>query len=337
MKNLGICLIGAGRAGMIHANNFKNKVPGAHMEAVVDYYEEVAKKAAEELGAPKYFTDYKDILNDDAVDAVVVVAPTNLHKDIVVDCAKAGKHVFCEKPMAMNSEECQAMIDACEEAGVILQIGFMRRHDESFKAAKEQVLSGAIGDLVMVRSCTRGPSKPQEWMYDIKKSNGILAELNSHDIDTVRWFADSDIKTLNVVAGNYRCREIADKYPDYYDNVILSGEFENGVQYVIDGASYVKYGYDAQVELLGTKGVIRLGKSEGNNVVTINDESGMTRPFISTWRLLFKDAYLTEDIHFVECIQKGETPCVTGRDGLMAVKTVEMGNKAIVEKRLNSK
>ncbi|HBU13227.1 MAG TPA: oxidoreductase, partial [Clostridiales bacterium] len=158
VKELGICLIGAGRAGMIHARNFKNKVAGAHMEAVVDALPQATKAAAEELHISKYYTDYREILGDAAIHAVIVVAPTNLHRDIVVDCARAGKHVFCEKPMAMNATECEEMIAACKEAGVVLQIGFMRRHDESFKAAKAQIDAGVIGDVVMVRSCTRGPS-----------------------------------------------------------------------------------------------------------------------------------------------------------------------------------
>lgn len=198
-KEIGICLIGAGRAGMIHARNFKNKVKGAHMAAVVDVVEEAAKAAAEELGGIKYYTDYKDALKDESVDAVVVVSPTDLHEGIVVDCANAGKHIFCEKPMAMNVEECQTMIDACEKNNVKLQIGFMRRHDESFIAAKEMIDSGAIGDVVLIRSNTRGPSKPRPWMYDIKKSNGVLAELNSHDIDCVRWLAGSEMKTVYAI------------------------------------------------------------------------------------------------------------------------------------------
>ena len=111
-KKLGICLIGCGRAGMIHARNYKNKVPNAHMVACVDAVEAAAKAAAEEMGIDKYYTDYHDILNDPEVDAVVVVAPTDLHKQIVVDCAAAGKHIFCEKPMAMTVEECDEMIEA---------------------------------------------------------------------------------------------------------------------------------------------------------------------------------------------------------------------------------
>ena len=113
-RDLGICLIGCGRAGMIHARNFMNKVPGARMAAVVDVVEDVAGAAAAELGIDKWYTDYRHILDDRDIDAVVVVSPTNLHRDIVVDCANAKKHIFCEKPMAMNTRECDEMIEACK-------------------------------------------------------------------------------------------------------------------------------------------------------------------------------------------------------------------------------
>ena len=192
MENkLRVCLIGCGRAGMIHARNYKNKIDRARITAVADAFADAVEAAAKELGVSKCFTDYHDILNDPEIDAVIVVAPTNLHCEIVVDCANAGKHIFCEKPMAMTVEECDRMIAVCEKNNVKLQVGFMRRFDASFQEAKRLVEAGEIGDLVQIHSNTRGPSKPRPWMYDIKKSNGILAEVNSHDIDAVRWIAGS--------------------------------------------------------------------------------------------------------------------------------------------------
>ena len=155
-----ICLIGCGRAGMIHARNYKNKVANAAITAVVDASEDAVKTAAEELGITKYFTDYHDILHDTDIDAVVVVAPTNLHRQIVIDCANAGKHIFCEKPMAMNTQECDEMIEACEKNHVKLQIGFMRRFDSSFCEAKRLLDEGEIGELVQVHSCTRASRSP---------------------------------------------------------------------------------------------------------------------------------------------------------------------------------
>jgi myo-inositol 2-dehydrogenase / D-chiro-inositol 1-dehydrogenase len=328
-KNVGICVIGAGRAGMIHARNFANVVKGSRIVAVVDAVEKVAKDAAKELNVEKYYTDYKMILDDDSIDAVVIVSPTDLHKQIVIDCAKAKKHIFCEKPMAMNVKECEEMVKVCKANNVKFQIGFMRRHDESFVDAKEKIDSGIIGDIVSIKSCTRGPSKPRPWMYDLKKSNGILAEVNSHDIDCIRWLIGSEIKTIYAIAGNYRNKEVSEQYPDYYDSVMMSGMFQNGVKYCIDGAAFVQYGYDARVEVVGTKGVIHIGRNEKNFIQCITPEHGQQKEFITSWTKLFKDAYLEEEMHFVDCIINDKEPKVTGFDGLMAVKIVELGNKSI--------
>jgi myo-inositol 2-dehydrogenase/D-chiro-inositol 1-dehydrogenase len=333
-SKLGICLIGCGRAGMIHGRNFMNKVPGAQIVAVVDAMEDAAKAAAHELGINKWYTDYKKILNDNTIDAVVIACPTNLHRDIVVDCANAKKHIFCEKPMAMNTQECDEMIEVCEKNNVKLQIGFMRRHDPSFKEAKRLLDNGAIGDLVQIHSCTRGPSKPRQWMYDLRKSNGILAEINSHDLDSIRWFAGSEVKELYAIGGNFRNPEAAFEYPDYYDSVLMNGVFENGVQFCIDGAAYVQYGYDSKMEIIGTKGKIQVGRSEANFVKCTTPENGTSVQFIDSWMRLFADAYLAEDISFIQSILNDTEPEVTGKDGREAVRLVEMGNLSIKEKRI---
>jgi myo-inositol 2-dehydrogenase/D-chiro-inositol 1-dehydrogenase/scyllo-inositol 2-dehydrogenase (NAD+) len=300
------------------------------MAAVVDVVGDVAETAAEELGIDKWRTDYRQILDDKDIDAVVVVSPTNLHRDIVIDCASAKKHVFCEKPMAMNTRECDEMIEACRKNGVKLQIGFMRRFDESFREARRLLEAGAIGDLVQIHSCTRGPSKPRPWMYDLKKSNGILAEVNSHDIDSIRWFAGSEIRELYAVAGNFRNPEAKGDYPDYYDSVLVNGVFENGVQFSINGAAYVRYGYDSRMEIVGTKGVLHVGRSDASFVKCTTVEHGTSTPFINSWMTLFADAYLAEDIAFAEAILNDAETAVTGWDGRQAVSIVEAGNRSIM-------
>lgn len=334
IKTINVCLIGAGRAGMIHARNFKSKVPNARIVAVADPIAQACETACEELGIDRYYLDYKEVLKQEDIHAVVVVSPTKFHKNIVVDCANAGKHILCEKPMAMTVPECEEMIEAAAKNNVKLQIGFMRRFDESFQKAKEAIDCGAIGEIVHIRSLTRGPSKPMEWMYDIEASNGPLAEVSSHDIDCVRWLAGSDVESLYAVAGNYRNREIADKYPDFYDNVVMTGTFKNGVQFTIEGAQYVRYGYDARVEVLGTKGVVHIGRTDAYHFKVVNGEAGSSAPFISSWTTLFKDAYLEEDIAFIECIINDKKPKVTGEDGKMAVAVVKAGNRSIKEKSI---
>ncbi len=332
-RSIGVAVIGAGRAGLIHARNFSRKFADAHLVCVVDPVEEACRSAVEELGIKDYYLDYRKALEDERIEAVVVVTPTVLHRDIVVRAAAAGKHVLCEKPMAMNVAECREMIDASDAAGVKLQVGFMRRFDRSFVAAREAVDSGAIGEVVLVKSLTHGPSIPQPWMYDIRKSNGPLAEVSSHDIDTLRWFSGSEFSEVYAIAGNYRCPQARDEFPDFYDNVVMNARFENGMQGVVEGAVSVSYGYDARLEVLGTTGVLFVGTVREDTVTVVSKGQGVTGTAVRSWRNLFIDAYEAEDHAFVRAIIEDSIPRVTGHDGMMAVAVVNAGNQSIIEKR----
>jgi myo-inositol 2-dehydrogenase/D-chiro-inositol 1-dehydrogenase/scyllo-inositol 2-dehydrogenase (NAD+) len=269
------------------------------------------------------------MLHDSAIDAVIVVTPTVLHEEIVVAAAEAGKHVFCEKPMAMNLREAEAMNEAARKNGTKLQIGFMRRFDRQFAGAKQKVDDGAIGEVTLIKTLTHGPSTPKEWMYDIKKSNGPLAEVNSHDIDTVRWFAGSEVEEVYALAGNYRCQDVADRYPDFYDNVILAMKLSDGKQAIVEGAVSVGYGYDARMEVLGTAGLLQAGRLETTTVRTVTRSGGVQFDAVPSWRNLFQEAYLLEDQAFVDAIRKDQEPPVTGFDGQMAVAVVLAGNESI--------
>ncbi len=327
-KVTGICLIGAGRAGMIHARNFASRVPCAKVTAIADTVEEMAKAAADELKAGFYTTDYREALKRDDVDAVVVVTPTKYHVDVVVAAAQAGKHIFCEKPMAMNKEECEKMIEVARANGVKLQIGFMRRFDENFRRAKKMIEDGEIGDVVTVKSLTHGPSTPREWMYDIEKSNGPLAEVNSHDIDTVRWLTGGEADYLYAMAGNFRCEEARESYPDFYDTVMMNIRMNNGCIVNIDGAQGVQYGYDARVDVVGTRGIIQIGDLKQGTTLSYTKD-GMKGAVVKSWRDLFSEAYLNEDISFIRSIMEDKEPEVTGWDGMKAVEIVKAGNESI--------
>jgi len=327
--DVGVAVVGTGRAGMIHARNYAAGTPGARLVALADPNREALDAAGRELGITALYERPADLLADPQVDAVVVVTPTNLHRDIVVTAARAGKHVFCEKPMAMNVAECESMIRACDEAGVKLQIGFMRRFDASYQASHEQVLAGEIGEVNQIKSLTHGPSVPQPWMLDVARSNGPLAEVSSHDIDTVRWFAGSEIVEVYAVAGNFRCGDRAAEYPDFYDTFVMTCRFENGMQAVIDGAVSVGYGYDARTEVLGSDGIILIGDLRADRVIRHRRGGAMEGRTTASWRNLFVDAYRAEAAAFVESIVNDTVPEVTGTDGLQAVRVVNAGNESI--------
>jgi predicted dehydrogenase len=330
---LGIGIIGSGRAGMIHARNFARLVPGARVAAVSDAIAEVREAASQELGGATAFASYEALLDDPSVQGVLIAAPTALHREIAVAAAERGKHVFCEKPMAMNPAECQAMIDAAEAAGVVLQIGFMRRFDESFRAARARVEAGEIGEVVLVKSCTHGPTYPKPWMFDLAQSNGPLAEVCSHDIDTLRWFTGSEFTEVYALAGNYRTPEARAEFPDFYDQVLLSARFANDAQGSITGAQGVQYAYDSRVEIIGTHGLISIGGLNAGTTVICTRDKELRRPSVVSWTNLYRDAYLAEDIEFVSAIREDRPAAVTGRDGLAAVAVVNAGNQSILKRR----
>ena len=332
MKKIRICIVGAGRAGMIHGVNFAMRIPACQIVSVVEPHSESLAYSMRTLEVDKGFKTFQEAVQNSSFDAVVIASPPQNHLEVVEQASKLGCHIFCEKPMAMTADECKLMMAAVEKAGVKLQLGFMRRFDKSFIDAKERIDHGLIGNVVMVRSLTYGPSKPQPWMYDISKSNGPLSEVNSHDIDTLRWFTGSEFKQVYAIAGNFRCSEARAEFPDFYDNVVLSAIFENGCQGCINGAQGVKYGYDSRCEILGTEGILFVGSLAQFTTLTCTVQ-GMQQPIVQSWRNLFAEAYLAEDADFIRCILEDQTPKAGGLDGLRAVEVVNAGNRSILEKR----
>ena len=336
-KQIRICLVGAGRAGMIHGLNFGSRIPQARLVAVVEPDEALRQTATKALGLDflkETFRDYHEAVERDNIDAVVVCTPTKFHREIVIASANQGKHVFCEKPMALSAMDCDAMIGACHNTGVNLQIGFMRRFDTGFCSAFERLQGGEIGDLVHVRSLTHGPSIPKPWMYDIAASNGPLAEVNSHDIDTIRWFGRDQIAEVYAMAGNYRSPEARDAFPDFYDQIHLSLKFHGGAQGSISGAQGIRYGYDSRAEIIGTEGILFVGGLKDPQVSSINKAGEIRSTAVNSWSDLFAEAYLKEDRAFVDSIIEKRPSPVTGYDGKEAVKVVVAGNQSAKEGRV---
>ncbi len=329
MTAVRICLVGVGRAGMVHARNYQQNVPDASVVAVVDADLGRAKKEARELGVERCFANIKRALQETEFEAVCIATPTFTHAEIAIVAARAGKHVFCEKPMAITLEEAQAMIDAAQEAGVKLQIGFMRRFDPSFMAAREKIQEGAIGEVMIVKSVGRGPGLPPRWACDPQTSNGMLAEVNSHDFDAIRWLTGSEYERVYAEAGNFKCPELRAEFPTFYDNAVVSLRMQNGVMGLLDGTCPATYGYDARMEVLGSEGVMLIGELPYLKITTCTKESGVVAPTTPSWRNLFREGYIAEARHFVHCILSGEEPRVTGEDGRRAVEIVLAANRSI--------
>jgi len=326
---LRFCVIGAGRAGLVHAANIRHHIRQAELVALCDSNAEQLARVAGDLAVERHYTDYREPLRDPEVEAVVIATPAFLHRDIACEAAAHGKHIFLEKPMALSVAECAAINEAVDRAGVTLQIGFMRRFDSAFLEAKELMDSGEMGRVTIIKSTGRGPGLPPTWIYDVAKSNGILAEVNSHDFDSVRWLVGREIVRVHAEAANFKCDDVRESHPDFYDNAVVSLRFADGTLGLIDGTCPAHYGYDARVEVLCERGVLFVGSVRDRAVVRATREGQLIGRTVDSWRSLFREAYVAEMAHFVECVEQGTTPRATGTDGLKAVEAVVAANLSI--------
>jgi myo-inositol 2-dehydrogenase/D-chiro-inositol 1-dehydrogenase/scyllo-inositol 2-dehydrogenase (NAD+) len=328
---LAVCVVGAGRAGMVHARNYRWNLPRARLTAIVEPDAGTAAAAVGELSLPGdvVFGSLSEALERATIDAVVVTTPTFTHAELVTLAAGAGRHVLCEKPLALTLEECDRIEGAVAEAGVVFEMGFMRRFDPPFVAAERLLREGRIGRPTMIRSLTRGPGLPPPWAQDPRTSNGMLAEVNSHDFDTVRWLMGAEIVSVFARAAALKVPELREQHPDFYDSAAVVLELSSGALAVIEGVCPASYGYDARAEVVGTEGVLAVGGLDGVAVTSVRADSGVQRPTFPSWRDRFQAAYADEDRHFVRRILEGGEPKTGPLDGRRALEGVLAANQAI--------
>ncbi|HEU4656904.1 MAG TPA: Gfo/Idh/MocA family oxidoreductase [Capillimicrobium sp.] len=333
MTPVRVCLVGAGRAGAVHARNVRAHTAEAEMAAVVDGDRARAEELAAEVGG-RAFSTLAEAVAGAELDAVVIATPTFTHRDLAVEALAAGLHVFCEKPMALSAAECDDMLEAAKAAGRVLQIGYVRRFQPEFQEAKARIEAGEIGDVMLVKSLTRGPGLPPAWAQDLSLSNGMLAEVNSHCFDSVRWMAGSELVRVYAEVANHKGELHGVTADDFYDNAVVSLRFANDAIGTIDGVCPADYGYDARVEVVGTKGLITIGEVNGLPlIVAVDRNRGGSRPVHKTWPERFSWGYVREINGFVDAVLGRCAPAVTGIDGKRAVEAVVASNRSWQEGR----
>lgn len=327
-------MIGAGRVGKNHSRAITRHVPGGKIVALVDPVAQVREETAREFGIDNQFDTLEIALEKADFDAVIITTPTPTHLPITALAAENKKHVFLEKPMALNLEECDAINNAVDQNSVILQLGFMRRFDPEFVAAAQRIEAGEIGQPMMIKSITHGPGLPPPWACDLRTSNGMLAEVNSHDWDTTRWFMGSDYHRVYTEVANFKGAARNVDSPNFYDNVLVNIKFESGGLGSISGVCPCDYGYDARVEIIGDKGIMQIGELQGQSVVICtNRDQGLITPIFRTWPERFAWAYIYELEHFVTCVQNETPPVVGANEGRWAVAGVLAGTRSFLEQR----
>lgn len=307
-------LIGAGRMGSFHGLTAARHIPGASLTAIADPSHAHATRLAAELGVQKVYSDPQQLLDDPDIDGVLIAAPARSHAELVIKAARAGKSVFCEKPMAITLDEADRAIAAAADAQVTLQVGFNRRFAKSFRTAHLDVVAGRIGTPQLLRSLTRdpalnNPAASPQWV--------IFLETLIHDFDTLRYLnPGAEAVEVFVMADALIAPEF--KANGFLDTAVVTVRFDNGAIAVAEANFQAVYGYDVRGEVFGSAGMLSMGSLNESDLLRYL----ATGVQADTQRMdadLLRDAYVAELNHFVGCMRSGEKPLASGEDARAAL------------------
>lgn len=329
---LRVGVIGVGRIGRMHAELLERQVPGAAVGAVYDAHDLAAREIAAELGVPAT-ASVEELLASD-VDAVAICSSTDTHADLLVAAARAGKAVFCEKPISLDLAEVDCALDAVEAAGVPFQIGFNRRFDPAHAAVRDAVASGAVGEPHLVRISSRDPAPPP--LDYVRDSGGLFLDMTIHDFDMARFVTGSEV--VEVYARGAVRVEPSFAGAGDVDTAMIMLVHEDGCLTAIDNSRRASYGYDQRVEVFGSGGMAA-SENPLANTALVRTERGTAAAALPYFFLdRYVPSYVREWEAFVTAVQSGATPPVTARDaraplviGLAAWRSVREGRPVRVE------
>ena len=329
MKQLNIGIIGAGRIGKVHAQSITYNVPTAKVLGITDVFKDGLQELADKYGIEKVYNDYKEMLADEEIDAVLVCSSTDTHADISIEAAKAGKHVFCEKPVDLTPAKVQAVIDAVAEAGVKLQVGFNRRFDHNFAQVRNLINEGKVGDLELIKITSRDPAPPPAEYAAV--SGGMFLDMTIHDFDMARFLAGSDV---TEVYANATCLvDPAIGEAGDVDTAIINLKFENGALGVIDNSRRAAYGYDQRIEVFGSLGAAMAANDTPTNVTIMNNDGVTTDKPLYFFLERYMQSFRDEMIQFVDAVLGDKPTPTTGTDGLNSILVALAAKKSVQEGR----
>lgn len=325
MDHVNVGIIGAGRIGRVHARNLQYLIPETDVIMVSDVSHRAASKLASELAIPDIVEDYTAVLKNKEVDAVVICSPTSTHADIICEAAAFGKHIFCEKPIALEMKKIDKAISDVERAGIKLVVGFNRRYDPSFQKARELIEQGEIGKPTLVKITSRDPEPPP--VSYIEKSGGLFLDMTIHDFDMARYLMGEEVKEIMAYGDCLVFPQIG-KAGDI-DTAIISLRYESGAMGVIDNSRQSSYGYDNRIEVLGTEGSVMVGHRKPTAVTVNNDKGLIKEKPLYFFMERYQEAYIAEAKDFVRAIIEDKNPLASGEDGKIAVQMGYAANDSL--------
>jgi len=267
-RKINLAVIGTGRMGSVHVANIVNKVPEANLVAVCDIRLDVAQAVADKWGITRVVRDYHELLADETIEAVLIATTTSTHAELIKDCAKAGKHIFCEKPIALDLARIDEALEAVEMAGVKLQVGFNRRFDKNFQRVKEIVQSGELGRTCMLKITNRDPELPSKEF--LRVSGGLFLDMTIHDFDMAQFQIGevTEVYATGSVLIDSELEEFGD-----LDTALITLKFADGTIGSIDNSRQSVYGYDQRLEVFCLEGTA-MAENEKENMVLKGNREG---------------------------------------------------------------
>ena len=328
---LKIGIIGAGRIGKVHLESISYHVKNATVTAMADpFMNEETEKLIRSYGVSKVTKDYKDILNDKDIDAVLVCSSTDTHAAISIEAINAGKHVFCEKPVDHSIENIQAVADALKEHPEIkFQVGFNRRFDHNFAAIRKAYDDGKIGEAHILKITSRDPEPPNP-AY-IKVSGGIFLDMTIHDFDMACFLTDSDVEELYVNSAVLVDPAIGEQGD--VDTAIITMKMANGALAVIDNSRKAAYGYDQRAELFGSKGMVATSNDTVSSAVISNADGVTGEKPLFFFLERYMGSFSEEMRQFTEAVINDTEVPVGIHAGLQSVKIGLAARKSVEEHR----
>lgn len=323
---VGLAILGAGRIGRVHASAVAS-VPGARLIAIADPVPAAAEEVRIAHGCAIRSIDAIEASPD--VDAVVICTPTDTHADLIERFVRAGKAVFCEKPVDLSLSRVAACLKVVEAAKGALMVGFNRRFDPDFMALKAAIDEGRIGKVEMVTIISRDPGAPPADY--ITRSGGIFRDMTIHDFDMARWLLGEEVETVQAAASvltDPRIGALGD-----YDSVNVILRTASGRQAIISNSRRATYGYDQRIEVLGEKGLVSAGNQTENRVTLANTEGYHSAPLLNFFMSRYTAAYANEIAAFVASVTRREMPPTTGQDGLRALALADAALRSVDEGR----
>ena len=323
-------IIGAGRIGKVHTTSICTRVQGARIKTIADpFMNAETAEWAKGMGVEYTTTDYGEILADSEIDAVLICSSTDTHSPISVEAIRAGKHVFCEKPIDHDVEKIQEVIDALNSTKVKYQVGFNRRFDHNFEAVRNAVQAGKIGDPHIIRVTSRDPEPPSPEY--VKVSGGIFLDMTIHDFDMVRYLAGCDAEEVYVEAAVLVDPGIGEAGD--VDTAVITMKMENGAIAVIDNSRKAAYGYDQRAEVFGSKGMVATSNDAGSTAVLSTVEGVMGEKPLYFFLERYMDSFAKEMQCFVDAIVNDTETPLGVMDGLKPVLMGLAAKKSLAEHR----